>query len=78
MYSCPIAPGKCEGVRGDTSVYLSNETIANNDGEPLLTRDVLPQSFVEGRLFDQARESKCFIKYIIMYANVCVDIPIVQ
>ena len=60
VYSCPIAPGPCEGVRGDTSVYLNAADIANNDGQPGGHSD-LPQSFIEGRLFDQARELKCFV-----------------
>ena len=62
VYSCPILPGPCEGVRGDTSLYLdeSNLEVLNNDlslfDSQLTVPPPFPINFTEGRLFDQARE----------------------
>ena len=54
VYSCPVQPGVCEGVRGDMSIYAGNP-----DGASAV-RD-LPDNgpVIEGRLFDQARKSIC-------------------
>ncbi|XP_064401213.1 integrin alpha-IIb-like [Halichondria panicea] len=54
VYSCPLTPGACEGVRGNTSSYIDNELLANNMGSVQLGTDVPPDEFCEGRLFDQA------------------------
>ena len=56
VYSCPVQPGVCEGVRGDTSIYAGNP-----DGTTSAEGD-LPGSgaTIEGRLFDQARK-KCLL-----------------
>ena len=59
VYSCPVLPGTCDGVRGDTTRYLSNTSALDNNGGlgPNMDRPIeFPQNFVEGRLFDQARK----------------------
>ena len=55
VYSCPVQPGACEGVRGDMSIYAGNP-----DGSTGAVGD-LPDNgaVIEGRLFDQARKSMC-------------------
>lgn len=59
VYTCPILPGSCEGIRGDTTVYLNNPAARDNDaslsGSQLID---YPQSYIEGRLFDQAPNAK--------------------
>ena len=55
VYSCPVQPGVCEGVRGDTSIYVGiNITDPTSD---------LPENgaIIEGRLFDQARKKCLFL-----------------
>ena len=63
VYSCPVLPGTCDGVRGDTALYLTNSDTGNvaaardNNGEEDSRRPTdFPQEFAEGRLFDQARK----------------------
>ena len=56
MYSCSVAPGSCEGVRGNTSHYIDIQPFADNNATLVGNLRTLPQAFVEGRLFDQARE----------------------
>ena len=51
IYSCPVTPGSCQGVRGDTTVYLSDTGFTDNRG----AMGILRQGDIEGRLFDQAR-----------------------
>ena len=61
MYACPVAPGDCDGVRGDTTRYIDDEPYADNNATSLGNNDrTLLQRFVEGRLFDQARELLSF------------------
>ena len=60
VYSCPVAPAPCGGVRGSISVYRDDANAVDNNaeiGNTRITIDNLPQAYVEGRLFDQARES---------------------
>lgn len=60
VYSCPVAPAPCGGVRGNTAVYENDVNAVDNDaaiGNTRITIDNFPQAYVEGRLFDQARES---------------------
>ena len=62
VYSCPIAPGECEGVRGDLNSYINDENRTNNfipatSGINLRTF-APPDELCEGRLFDQARMLK--------------------
>ena len=54
VYSCPVQPGVCEGVQGDTSI-----TAADIDANMATVQRDLPNSgpVIEGRLFDQARKS---------------------
>ena len=49
VYSCPVLPGECEGIQGNTSTYMSNP---DND----MSADALGPIDIEGRLFDQARK----------------------
>ena len=59
VYSCPVGPGECEGVRGDTTRYVGPglDDITNGFQNSLSeTRDLFQQQIAEGRLFDQARE----------------------
>ena len=60
VYSCPVQPGVCEGVRGDTSI-----TAQDIDANMATVFSNLPTNgpVIEGRLFDQARK------------NICVFIP---
>ena len=57
VYACPVQPGTCDGIRGDTTRYLGVPHARDNnpcvDG---LTLRTFPQSYIEGRLFDQARK----------------------
>ena len=65
MYSCPVTPGGCEGVRGNTSRYLTDQASADNNASFANTQArTLPQEYVEGRLFDQARR---LILYVTMH-----------
>ena len=61
VYTCPIGPGECEGIRGDTSRYLGAGLDEVTDGfqsQPIPVRigDLFSQPIAEGRLFDQARK----------------------
>lgn len=60
VYSCPIGPGECEGVRGDSSRYIGEGVdIDITNGFQTVSsrsRDLFIQSIAEGRLFDQARK----------------------
>ena len=61
VYSCPVLPGTCDGVRGDTARYLGdtgNVAAARDNNGKLDSRRPtdFPQEFAEGRLFDQARK----------------------
>ena len=70
VYSCPVKPGICEGVRGNTSIHVG---IASS----LPARDLpigdLPDdgAFIEGRLFDQARK-----KFLFISNAVFVQVPL--
>ena len=56
VYSCPIGPGDCEGIRGDTSRYFGNSDFTNSiQNTPSRGRDIFIQAISEGRLFDQSR-----------------------
>ena len=59
VYSCPVLPGVCEGVQGDTSI-TAQDINANMAIIPMNRAD-LPTNgpVIEGRLFDQARKKKC-------------------
>ena len=54
VYSCPVQPGVCEGVQGDTSI-----TAQDIDANMATVFNNLPTNgpVIEGRLFDQARKS---------------------
>ena len=54
VYSCPVQPGVCEGVQGDTSITARD---IDADMDPNTERR-LPNNgpVIEGRLFDQARK----------------------
>ena len=54
VYSCPVQPGVCEGVRGDTNI-----TAADIDANMATVLSYLPNNgpVIEGRLFDQARKN---------------------
>lgn len=71
IYSCPVEPGECEGVRGDTDSYFSESmpAILNNDAS--IDNDqastFLPPQYVEGRLFDQARKFVSFEGKMLLY-----------
>ena len=61
VYSCPIGSGNCEGVRGDTSVYIGVPNINITNGfQPGLeagdTREFFIDDIAEGKLFDQTRK----------------------
>ena len=57
VYACPVQPGTCAGVRGDTTRYLgAPDAVDNNPCVDDLTLTTFPQSYIEGRLFDQARK----------------------
>ena len=55
VYSCPVQPGICEGVRGNTSIYVGIT--------PPVPIGDLPDDgpLIEGRLFDQTRKKFLFI-----------------
>ena len=57
VYACPIQPGTCYGVRGNTTLYLGVPDAVDNNPcvDDQMLRDY-PQSYIEGRLFDQARK----------------------
>lgn len=57
VYSCPIGPGDCEGVRGDTSRYIGGSVDITNgfQNRQSDTDELFDQPIAEGRLFDQAR-----------------------
>ena len=61
VYNCPVAPGQCGGVTGDISVYSNDALAYDNDASIENRFDItdtnIPQSFDEGKLFDQARKS---------------------
>ena len=63
VYSCPVQPGVCEGVQGNTSITAADidANMATN------TDDELPTSgpIIEGRLFDQARKNICMFVPVI-------------
>ena len=70
VYNCPVAPGECGGVRGNSSIYINDQASYENNasiGSTQITINSLPQSFVEGRLFDQARKSFCIESVNIVY-----------
>jgi hypothetical protein len=58
VYSCPIGPGDCEGVRGDITRYIGgNVDITNGvQARVSMTNELFDQPISEGRLFDQARK----------------------
>ena len=55
VYSCPVQPGVCEGVQGNTSI-TDQDIDANRSTN---TDQELPTNgpVIEGRLFDQARKN---------------------
>lgn len=59
VYSCPVGPGECEGVRGEISRYIGpdvTEDITNGfQNVRSQNRNLFIQPIAEGRLFDQAR-----------------------
>ena len=55
VYSCPVQPGVCGGVRGDTSIYAGDPDGTQPTGDLPDNGDI-----IEGRLFDQARK-KCLL-----------------
>ena len=74
IYTCPVQPGTCDGVRGDTSRYLDVPHARDNnpcvDG---LTLRNFPQSYIEGRLFDQARKPFYTVgRVLIVQLNNCI------
>ena len=56
VYSCPVQPGVCEGVQGDTSI-TAQDIDANMD--PNINQLPTSGPVIEGRLFDQARKNIC-------------------
>jgi len=59
VYSCPLTTtGDCEGVRGDTSLYIGVglDDVTNSRGSVSNENQLFPQPVSEGRLFDQSRE----------------------
>lgn len=59
VYSCPIGPGTCEGVRGDTNDYIGGNINNTNGIQISLTTlgdSLFTDQISEGRLFDQARK----------------------
>jgi len=48
VYSCPVLPGECDGIRGDLSLYINSP-----DNDMSATTLTAPLD-IEGRLFDQA------------------------
>ena len=70
VYSCPVSPGNCEGVRGDVDSYINDEGRADNIGATSeINNPRLPVEYSEGRLFDQAREC------ILFYPRVLINGP---
>ena len=69
VYTCPIQPGTCDGVRGDTTRYLGVPDALDNDASLVLDQNVgnYPQSYIEGRLFDQARKPFCIFVLNLLY-----------
>ena len=69
VYSCPVQPGICEGVRGDTSLY-----VGINPPTPV---GDLPDSGarIEGRLFDQACKKCLFISNTV-FVQVSLTCPL--
>ena len=67
VYTCPIQPGTCDGVRGDTTRYLGVPDAQDNNANlvPDQRLQNYPQSYIEGRLFDQARKPFC-IKFCLL------------
>ena len=57
VYSCPVQPGVCEGVQGDTNITAADidANMATNTNGDLPTTGPI----IEGRLFDQARKNIC-------------------
>lgn len=56
VYSCPIEPGTCEGVRGNTALYEGNANVTNGIGTVARIGRLFPNAFSEGRLFDSTRK----------------------
>ena len=55
VYSCPL-PGTCEGVVGDTSIYIGPGININiTDHVQRFSAPFFSRPLSEGRLFDQAR-----------------------
>lgn len=72
VYSCSVS-GICEGVRGDTSLYLpptvTNASVING----VITAGIIGNRFFdptigEGRLFDQGRE------FLAITSNTCMKL----
>ena len=66
VYSCPIL-GACEGVTGDVSRYINDETLADG-AVPDVTislNELYSQAISEGRLFDQARKCVKVLMYML-------------
>ena len=62
VYSCPVQPGVCEGVQGDTSI-TAQDIDANMD--PNINQLPTSGPVIEGRLFDQARKNICMFVPVI-------------
>ena len=56
VYNCPVSPGGCVGVRGDTTAYLGSADVANGVNRVSTNNPSLAGINTEGRLFDQARK----------------------
>ena len=71
VYSCPSAGSDmCEGVRGNTTIYIGPDVNANITNGVQLDLISFSQAFnpdiTEGRLFDQARKfSETFMSILI-------------
>ena len=64
VYSCMVGPGGCEGVRGDTSVYIGVADVDITNGfqtniDAVNLNNFFAADIAEGRLFDQARMYAC-------------------
>ena len=59
VYSCPLGPGDCEPIRGDTTRYVGGGINITNGYQVVMNSDltaIYSQGISEGRLFDQARK----------------------
>lgn len=59
VYSCPLGPGDCAPVTGDTTRYVGGDIDITDGYQPVVNSDltaIYSQEISEGRLFDQARK----------------------